>query len=46
LASLGALAARVGGARVAVGALRVTVLGVLAMALTVAIGAAVGRLDH
>ncbi len=46
LATLGGIAARVGGARVAVGAMRVTVLGALAMALTVAIGAAVGRLDH
>jgi VIT1/CCC1 family predicted Fe2+/Mn2+ transporter len=46
LATLGAIAARAGGARVAVGALRVTVLGVLAMALTLTIGAAVGRLDH
>jgi VIT1/CCC1 family predicted Fe2+/Mn2+ transporter len=46
LATLGAIAARVGGARVAVGALRVTVLGVLAMALTLGIGTAVGRLDH
>lgn len=46
LATLGAIAARAGGAPVAAGALRVTVLGVLAMALTVGIGAAVGRLDH
>jgi VIT1/CCC1 family predicted Fe2+/Mn2+ transporter len=46
LAILGAIAARAGGARVVVGALRVTLLGVLAMALTLGIGAAVGRLDH
>jgi VIT1/CCC1 family predicted Fe2+/Mn2+ transporter len=46
LATLGAIAAHVGGARVALGALRVTLLGALAMALTLAIGAAVGRLDH
>jgi vacuolar iron transporter family protein len=46
LATLGGIAARVGGARVAVGALRVTILGVLAMALTIGIGALVGHLDH
>jgi vacuolar iron transporter family protein len=46
LATLGGIAARVGDAPVVVGAMRVTILGALAMALTVAIGAAVGRLDH
>ena len=46
LATLGAIAARAGGAPVAVGAFRVTVLGMLAMALTFGIGVAVGRLDH
>jgi vacuolar iron transporter family protein len=46
LALLGGIAARVGGARVGVGALRVTVLGIVAMALTLAIGALVGKLDH
>jgi VIT1/CCC1 family predicted Fe2+/Mn2+ transporter len=44
LALLGSIAARVGGARVGVGALRVTILGAVAMALTLAIGALVGRL--
>jgi len=43
LALLGSIAASVGGARVGVGALRVTVLGAVAMALTLAIGALVGR---
>jgi VIT1/CCC1 family predicted Fe2+/Mn2+ transporter len=43
LALLGGIAARIGGARVGVGALRVTVLGAIAMALTLAIGALVGR---
>jgi len=38
LAALGALAARIGGAPVAVGAARVTIWGVLAMAVTAAIG--------
>jgi VIT1/CCC1 family predicted Fe2+/Mn2+ transporter len=46
LATLGAIAARAGGAPVLAGAWRVTLLGVLAMALTLGIGAAVGRLDH
>lgn len=44
LALLGSIAARIGGARVGVGAARVTVLGALAMALTLGIGALVGRL--
>jgi len=42
LALLGRLAARVGGARVAVGAMRVTFWGALAMALTAAVGALFG----
>ena len=42
LALLGGLAARVGGARVAVGAMRVTFWGALAMALTAAVGALFG----
>jgi VIT1/CCC1 family predicted Fe2+/Mn2+ transporter len=42
LALLGALAARVGGARVAVGALRVTFWGALAMGLTAGVGALFG----
>jgi VIT1/CCC1 family predicted Fe2+/Mn2+ transporter len=42
LASLGALAARVGGAGVAIGAIRVTFWGGLAMAVTAAIGWLVG----
>ena len=42
LAGLGALAARVGGARAAVGALRVTFWGALAMALTYGVGALFG----
>jgi VIT1/CCC1 family predicted Fe2+/Mn2+ transporter len=42
LALLGALAARVGGAGVAVGALRVTFWGALAMGLTAAVGALFG----
>jgi VIT1/CCC1 family predicted Fe2+/Mn2+ transporter len=46
LALLGAIAARVGGARVAVGAMRVTVLGALAMALTLGIGALVGQVGR
>jgi VIT1/CCC1 family predicted Fe2+/Mn2+ transporter len=45
LALLGAVAAQVGGARVIVGVMRVTVLGALAMALTLGIGAIVGRFD-
>jgi VIT1/CCC1 family predicted Fe2+/Mn2+ transporter len=45
LALLGAIAAQVGGARVIVGVMRVTVLGALAMALTLGIGAIVGRFD-
>jgi VIT1/CCC1 family predicted Fe2+/Mn2+ transporter len=43
LALLGAIAAQVGGARVIVGVMRVAVLGALAMALTLGIGAIVGR---
>jgi VIT1/CCC1 family predicted Fe2+/Mn2+ transporter len=46
LATLGAIAARAGGAPVAVGAWRVTLLGVLAMTLTLGIGAAVGGLSR
>jgi VIT1/CCC1 family predicted Fe2+/Mn2+ transporter len=42
LAGLGALAARVGGARVLAGALRVTFWGALAMAVTAGVGALVG----
>ncbi|APV52095.1 hypothetical protein BWI17_21940 [Betaproteobacteria bacterium GR16-43] len=42
LAGLGALAARVGGARLAPGALRVTFWGALAMALTAGVGALFG----
>jgi vacuolar iron transporter family protein len=42
LALLGGVAARVGGARVAVGAMRVTFWGALAMALTAAVGALFG----
>jgi len=42
LAGLGALAARVGGARAAVGALRVTFWGAFAMALTYGVGALFG----
>ena len=42
LALLGALAAHVGGARVAPGVLRVTFWGALAMAITAGIGALVG----
>ncbi len=44
LALLGGIAARAGGARVDVGALRVTVLGAIAMALTLGIGTLVGDL--
>jgi vacuolar iron transporter family protein len=44
LAILGSLAARVGGARPTVGALRVTFWGALAMALTYGVGALVGTL--
>ena len=46
LALLGGIAARAGGARVSVGVLRVSLLGVIAMAVTLGIGAAVGRLDR
>ncbi len=46
LALLGAIAAHVGGASKDVGALRVTVLGAIAMALTLGIGAVVGQIDH
>ncbi len=46
LALLGAIAAHVGGASKGVGALRVTVLGAIAMALTLGIGAVVGQLDR
>jgi VIT1/CCC1 family predicted Fe2+/Mn2+ transporter len=42
LAFLGALAARVGGAKVLVGALRVTFWGALAMAVTAGVGALFG----
>jgi len=42
LALLGGLAARVGGARVAVGAIRVTFWGALAMAVTTGAGALFG----
>jgi VIT1/CCC1 family predicted Fe2+/Mn2+ transporter len=38
LAALGAIAARVGGARMAIGATRVTFWGALAMALTAGVG--------
>jgi len=44
LALLGGVAARVGGARVATGALRVTFWGALAMALTAAVGALFGTM--
>jgi VIT1/CCC1 family predicted Fe2+/Mn2+ transporter len=43
LTLLGGIAARVGGARVGVGALRVTILGAIAMALTLGIGTLVGQ---
>jgi VIT1/CCC1 family predicted Fe2+/Mn2+ transporter len=43
LALLGGIAARVGGAHVIVGAVRVTLMGALAMALTLGIGSLVGR---
>ncbi len=46
LSTLGAIAARAGGAPVAVGAWRVTLLGVLAMTLTLGIGALVGHLGR
>ena len=46
LALLGGIAARAGGARVSIGVLRVSLLGVIAMAVTLGIGAAVGRLDR
>ena len=42
LAVLGGLAARVGGARVAVGAMRVTFWGALAMGLTAGVGTLFG----
>jgi vacuolar iron transporter family protein len=45
LAMLGAIAAHVGGARKDVGALRVTILGAIAMGVTLAIGALVGQFD-
>jgi vacuolar iron transporter family protein len=45
LGLLGAIAAQVGGARVMVGLMRVTVLGALAMALTLGIGAIVGQFN-
>jgi VIT1/CCC1 family predicted Fe2+/Mn2+ transporter len=44
LCILGALAARAGGARMIKGALRVSLWSALAMALTMAIGSAIGRL--
>jgi VIT1/CCC1 family predicted Fe2+/Mn2+ transporter len=46
LALLGSIAAGVGGARVGVGAVRVTILGVAAMALTLGIGTLVGRMGE
>ncbi|MEJ0004810.1 MAG: VIT family protein [Steroidobacteraceae bacterium] len=46
LALLGTVAAHAGGARRDVGALRVTILGAIAMALTLAIGTLVGQFDH
>jgi len=42
LALLGGLAARAGGARVALGAMRVTLWGALAMGLTAGVGALFG----
>ena len=45
LALLGTIAAHVGGARKDVGAMRVTILGAVAMALTLGIGALVGQFD-
>jgi len=45
LALLGTIAAHVGGARRDVGAVRVTILGAIAMALTLGIGALVGQFD-
>ena len=45
LTLLGGVAARVGGAKVYVGALRVTLLGAFAMGLTLAVGSLVGRLS-
>jgi vacuolar iron transporter family protein len=46
LTLLGGFAAGVGGARVVIGALRVTVLGAVAMALTLGIGALIGQLSQ
>jgi VIT1/CCC1 family predicted Fe2+/Mn2+ transporter len=46
LTLLGGIAARAGGARVGVGALRVTILGAGAMALTLGIGVLVGQLGQ
>jgi VIT1/CCC1 family predicted Fe2+/Mn2+ transporter len=46
LALLGAVAAQVGGAPIALGALRVTVWGALAMALTAGIGSLFGTILH
>jgi VIT1/CCC1 family predicted Fe2+/Mn2+ transporter len=43
LALMGAVAARVGGANVAIGAGRVTLWGLLAMAATAAVGAMFGQ---
>ena len=43
LAGLGALGARVGGAKIVIPTLRVTFWGAIAMATTAAIGALVGR---
>jgi vacuolar iron transporter family protein len=45
LALLGTIAAHVGGARKDIGAMRVTLLGAIAMALTLGIGALVGQFD-
>ena len=42
LAILGGIAAKVGGARISVGAIRVTFWGALAMALTAAVGSLFG----
>jgi VIT1/CCC1 family predicted Fe2+/Mn2+ transporter len=42
LAILGGIAARVGGARISIGAIRVTFWGALAMALTAAVGSLFG----
>jgi len=46
LALLGAIAAQVGDARKDVGALRVTIWGAIAMALTLGIGSLVGQINR